>query len=94
MDTLSDYIRWMGDYPCSLTGFHEPDAVLLCLLSYIDYTPVVREACGSIRLRDSLPFAEKGDLRVMITGEGKSYLEILKLAADSKRFGDIFLRDY
>lgn len=94
MDTLSDYIRWMGDYPCSLTGFHEPDAVLLCLLSYIDYTPVVQGADGSVRLRDSLPFAEKGDLRVMVTGEGKAHLEILKLAAESRRFGEILLTDY
>ena len=94
MDTLSDYILWMGDYPCSLTGFQEPDAVLLCLLSYIDYTPVIQNMSGEIRLRDCLPFAERGDLRVMITGEGRSYLEILKHAVESRRFGQLLLKDY
>ena len=94
MDTLSDYIRWLGDYPCSLTGFHEPDAVLLCLLSYIDFTPIVQNIPGEIRLRESLPFVERGDLSVMITGEGKAYLEILKLAAESRRFGELLLTDY
>jgi hypothetical protein len=94
MDTLSDYIRWMGDYPCSCTGFHEPDAVLLSLLSYIDYTPVIQNNFGKIRLRECLPFVEKGDLQVMIIGEGKAYCEILKLAAESRRFGDLFLTDY
>ena len=94
MDTLSDYILWMGDYPCSLTGFHEPDAVLLSLLSYIDYTPVVQGTSGEIRLRECLPFAEREELRVMITGESKSYSEILKLAAESRRFGDLLLTDY
>ena len=94
MDTLSDYIQWMGDYPCSLTGFHEPDALLLCLLSYIDFGPAVREASGSFTLRDCLPYAEKEELPVMITGDKKAYREILKLAAKSVRFGEVVLEDY
>ena len=94
MDTLSDYIQWMGDYPCSLTGFHEPDALLLCLLSYIDFGPAAREASGSFTLRDCLPYAEKEELPVMITGDKKAYREILKLAAKSVRFGEVVLEDY
>ena len=94
MDTLVDYIRWMEDYPCSLTGFHEPDAIVLSLLSYIDYTPVIQSSCGEIRLRECLPFAESGNLRVMNIGEGKAYLEVLKYAAQSRRFGELLLKDY
>ena len=94
MDTISDYIQWMSDYPCLLTGFHEPDAVLLSLLSYIDYAPVIRDIGESFRLRAAVPYTENDGLPVMITGVGKNYNEILRLAAQSVRYGNMILENY
>lgn len=94
MDTLSDYILWMGDYPISLTGFHEPDAVILCLLSYMDFRPVFTPDVLSVPLKDTLPILQGDRLRVMITGSGKEHGRIYEAAAKSRRFGDLILSDY
>ena len=40
MDSLMDYIQWMGDYPISMTGFHDADALIFCALSYFDLSPL------------------------------------------------------
>ena len=94
MDTISDYIRWFGDFPVHVTGFREPDAVLFCLLSYIDFTPVFQDREDGIKMSECLPFVENDQLFVLSTGDGKEYLKILKIASQSKRYGDILLRDY
>ena len=94
MDNLSDYILWMGDYPISLTGFHEPDAVILCLLSYIDFRPAFTAERRSIPLKDTLPILQGNGLRVMITGDSKEHEKIYETAAKSKRFGELILSDY
>ena len=94
MDNLSDYILWMGDYPISLTGFHEPDVVILCLLSYIDFRPAFTAERRSIPLKDTLPILQGNGLRVMITGDSKEHEKIYETAAKSKRFGELILSDY
>ena len=94
MDNLSDYILWMDDYPISLTGFHEPDAVILCLLSYIDFRPVFTAETRSIPLKDTLSILQGDRLRVMITGDSKEHKKIYETAAKSKRFGELILSDY
>ena len=40
MDHLSDYVRWMQDFPISMTGFRDEDALILCALSYFDLSPL------------------------------------------------------
>ena len=40
MDSLMDYIQWMGDFPISATGFQDADALILCSLSYFDFSPL------------------------------------------------------
>ena len=94
MDTISDYIRWLGDFPVSATGLREPDAVLFCLLSYIDFTPAFQGREGGVRVSECLPFVENDQLSVLSTGDGREYLKILKVTCQSKRYGDILLRNY
>ena len=92
MDSLSDYVQWMGDFPISATGFRDADALILCSLSYIEFSPLFSDNASSCYLRDclshSLPF------KVMVVGETAGYSELLKLAAASKRFGDLRLSNY
>ncbi len=94
MDTISDYIRWLGAFPVSATGLREPDAVLFCLLSYIDFTPAFQGREGGVRVSECLPFVENDQLSVLSTGDGREYLKILKVTCQSKRYGDILLRNY
>lgn len=93
MDSLADYVQWMGDFPIAATGFRDADALVLCALSYIDLSPLFADGAESCRLSDSLPLAE-GGLRVMISGEGEGYLRLLRLCAASKRFGRLTLSAY
>ncbi len=94
MDTLSDYIRWMGDFPISTTGFLDVDALVLCALSYIDLSPVFADGGEGRRVRDCAEMIEHDDLRVMITGGDKGYPELLACAAASKRFGELRMDGY
>lgn len=92
MDSLADYIQWMGDFPISMTGFRDADALVLCALSYIDLSPVFPESCEDgepVRVRDCQRMLDEGKLRVMITGGDKGYPELLAQAAASRRFGEL-----
>ncbi|MBR1457694.1 MAG: DUF2974 domain-containing protein [Oscillospiraceae bacterium] len=94
MDTLADYIIWMGDYPFSLIGMQDADALVLCLLSYIDLRPAFAAGETRIRLNEIEPAIRPDRAEVMITGDPTAYRRILGLAARSKRFGELLLSDY
>ena len=94
MDTLSDYIQWMGEYPISMTGFRDADALVLCALSYIDMSPVFSRGTEECRVRDCREMIESGQLRVMITGGDEGDPELLAHAAVSHRFGDLRMGGY
>ena len=94
MDTLMDYIRWLGDVPISVTGLRDADAMILCVVSYFDLHPVFDDAEGPVYVRDCTKMIEEGRARVMITGKSTAYAEILKLAAASRRFGELRMSDY
>lgn len=89
MDGLSDYIRWMGDFPIAATGFRDADALVLCALSYIDMSPVFSRGGEDCRVRDCREMMESGQLRVLITGGDEGYPELLAHAAVSRRFGEL-----
>ena len=91
---LSDYVRWMEDFPISMTGFRDEDSLILCALSYFDLSPVFSSASACPTVRDCGKMIENGQLRVMVTGSSEGYPELLARAADSRRFGDLRLLDY
>lgn len=94
MDTLQDYIRWLGDVPISVTGLRDADAMILCVIAYFDLHPVFEDAEGPVCVRDCTKMIEEGRARVLISSKSTSYLEILKLAAASRRFGELRMSDY
>ncbi|MER2152295.1 MAG: Mbeg1-like protein [Candidatus Limivicinus sp.] len=94
MDNLSDYVQWMADFPISMTGFRDEDALILCALSYFDLTPVFCSAPACPRVRDCRKMLEDGAVRVMTTGSDKGFSELLGCAVNSKRFGDLRISDY
>ena len=94
MDTLLDYIQWMGDFPLSATGFREADALVLCMLSYYDLSPVFDGAEGDVYVRDCLRLLRDDQFRVLVAGKDTAYARFLELAASSRRFGDLRMSDY
>lgn len=94
MDHLIDYVQWMADYPIALTGFREPDALVLCALSYFDFTPLFSQGRKEARLEDALELIRAGQIRVQITGRGDGYPEFLEACAVSTRFGRLRMSDY
>jgi len=93
MDTLEDYILWMGDYPFTSVGMQEADALVLCLLSYIDFRPAFTAGRSRISLNEIKSEIPSERLEVMITGHRDTYRRICELAARSKRFGELTLSD-
>ncbi len=94
MDSLLDYVRWMGDFPIRATGFRDADALVLCALSYIDMSPVFSTGAESYAVRECQAMAARGQVRVMITGGDEGYPELLALCAASKRFGELRMSGY
>ena len=93
MDGLYDYILWLGDYPFTAVPFQEVDAVILCLLVYCDFTPLFEQADG-VYLRDSQKMIDAGEVRVQRIGKPEPFIQILKAAASSRRFGELYLSGY
>ena len=95
METLFDYVQWMGDFPIEATGLLEADALVLGLLSYYDYDPLFeRMPDTDVFLRDCLPMLEEDLIKVTISGRGQDYPGFLRLAAATKRFGDLRMTHY
>ena len=94
MDSLKDYILWMGDFPFSATGFRDADALVLCLLSYFDLSPVFGGGVKEARVSDCRRMIDEGNVQVEITGKDDGYKEVLEAAVDSKRFGELLMTNY
>lgn len=95
MDTLLDYIKWMGDISFSAYPLNEEDALVFSMLSYYDFGDLFDGSDGRrVCLRDSLRLIEEDKLRVMLVGRDRGFSEILAAAASSRRFGELRMSDY
>ena len=94
MDNLTDYIRWMGDIPFDRYPLNEADALVLCMLSYYDFSPLFSARAESRPLRDSLRLIEDDRVRVMLVGRDRGFRALLEYAARSRRYGELMMRDY
>ena len=93
MDGLYDYILWLGDYPFSAVPFQAVDAVILCLLTYFDFSPLF-EGADDVALRDCRRLIELGEVHIQGLGNADERLRILKAAAASRRFGELHMTGY
>lgn len=94
MDRLADYVQWMEDFPIEATGLRDADALVLCALSYFDLSPLFKGRRKTARIRDCVEPLERGELRVAVTGGVEGFLELLREAAVSKRFGELRITNY
>ena len=95
MDTILDYIKWRGDERFAFRPFCEVDAMVLCYLSYLDMKSgikegerlTIRDICHGIMEKD-------GGYNVTIVNGPKGRSELIDAIADSRRFGDLYIRRY
>ena len=94
MDHMTDYIAWLGDISFDIRPLGEVDAMILCVLSYYDLSPVMDPDGEPFQLKDALPKIESGDLQIRITGGEQGLDSVLLAAAKSKRFGELVVSNY
>ena len=94
MDKLVDYVQWMGDFPISMTGLRDADALVFCALSYFDLSPVFSDGASRHTVRDCQKMIDDHQVKVLITGGDEGYPELLAAVTQSRRFGDLRMRDY
>ena len=102
MSSLVEYVRWMGDFPIEATGFLDADAMVLCGLSYIDFSPLLNgeipqedEAGRAIfTIADGRRLLSQGEARAQITGSEDGYLRLMEAAVSSRRFGGLRIGSY
>jgi len=100
---ICDYLDWRGDLPFAVSPFNEVDALILCQLSYLNFTKLAPSSFdSSIKLSElsklffaSSDFEKRSDLGMLIDPKSN---ELLKKSGSSARFGDIevtgFLSEY
>lgn len=94
MDTIRDYILWMREFPFTTVPFREADALVLCMLSYFDYSPLFADGEAELPLSRARSLLERGEARVEIVGPDMGYRDILAAAVHSVRFGSLLLGSY
>ena len=90
---LAEYIRWIGAFDFDRLPFRETDAVILCILSYFDFSGMQKTA-PEFRLESCLPEIEQHGLRLCTAGADAGNSEILEEAALSVRFGSLLVSNY
>ena len=93
MDDLYDYILWLGGYSFSNVPFQDADAVILCLISYFDLSPLF-EGADEVKLSAYRKQIDAGEVRFESMCDLESSLRILKAAVASRRFGDLSMTGY
>ncbi len=95
MADILDYIAWRGDLSFDERPFNEVDALILCQVTYLDFSGIVPPSFNArgIKLRDaSARFRMAGDYadRADISGViNPLTLDLLQAAGESRRFGEL-----
>ena len=93
-DRLIDYIRWRGDLSFETCPLSLADSVILCELSYIDFTQVLEpNSPAGITLREAFKRIEEEECFQLLTAAGGTD-ELARAAAMSERFGKLKLTHY
>lgn len=94
MANIIDYIEWRGDLSFSAVPFNDIDALILCQISYLDFSGIVSERfkdCVTLNdaaalFRSAKDFSRRRKVGAMINSQT---VDLLFAAASSNRFGSI-----
>ena len=99
MANLSDYVLWRGDLPFEVRPFNAIDALILCQLSYLNFSDIVpAQFTDGITLREAARIYGADSTRG--TPEEFGVLinpltaDLLKAAGETERFGSILLKGF
>ena len=93
METLLDYIKWMGNYRFQDVPLRDADVLIMCVISYFDLTPLFADGRQQAHVRDCRKMIDEGRARLLITGGDMGNGDIFSAAARSVRFGSLRISD-
>ncbi|MBQ9614311.1 MAG: DUF2974 domain-containing protein [Lachnospiraceae bacterium] len=93
METLLDYVKWMGSFGFDSVPLQDADVLILCVISYFDLTPVFSGEKKQVKVSDCAKMAEEGTARLLITGGDMGNFDVFNAAVHSRRFGDLLMTD-
>ena len=99
MADLIDYTYWRGDIPFSAVPFNGIDALVLCQLTYLDYSTIVSSDFNDARLvsdvvsafKKAPDYKKRADPGLLIN---KKTSLLLEKAGSTKRFGSLQIYGY
>ncbi|MBE6549073.1 MAG: DUF2974 domain-containing protein [Ruminococcaceae bacterium] len=99
MPTVFDYIDWRGDLTFDQSSMGEVDALILSMISYVDFEDILQEEDGSpsmtlldvARKYARMHRGKPQKLGLIVPPE---VVSIMVKAAKSKRFGGLFVHSY
>ena len=98
MANILDYIKWRGDLDFLSSEFNEIDNLILSQLVYVDFDKIISDSNrNTVTLREATTlFLTKHNEDKIVLGAllPKEIVTLLKLAADSIRFGNLKLSCY
>ena len=100
METLLDYVKWMGRYGFDACPLRDADVLVLCVISYFDLSPLMYDASedeaaprGPVYVRDARRLIEEDRAKLLITGGDLGNRELFETAVRSERFGNLQITD-
>ena len=93
MERIVDYVRWYADIPFDVLPFNEVDNLVFCALSYWKFPKSDREH-RKCTLRECYEQLHGARVEIMTTDTDESMADFIRYAAQSRRFGDLFVSDY
>lgn len=98
MDNITDYVRWVGGTSFEGRPFSRVDNLVFCQLSYLDLKdiPEINEQGGKMTLREAVTtLTNLGfSIRKMAPDDSERFTALVKAAASSKRFGDLYITSF
>ena len=99
MANLSDYVQWRGDLSFEVRPFNAIDALVLCQLSYLNFSGIIPEQFnGGITLGEAAHTYAADSTRGTPEEFGVFInpltADLLKAAAETERFGSILLKGF
>lgn len=98
MDNITDYVRWIGGTGFEGRPFSRVDNIVLSQLAYLDLkdVPGINEEGGVMTLRDCVAgLTSQGiSIRKMAPDDSERFTALVKAAASSKRFGELYISSF
>ena len=98
MDNITDYVRWVGGTDFKGRPFSRVDNLVFCQLSYLDLRniPGINDKEAPMTLREAVTdLTNLGlSIRKMAPDDSERFTALVRAAANSKRFGDLYITSF